>query len=48
MVLKRASLVPGNLEKLGVRSYSATEIVMGGEMAGMVVIGFGTTQSMQQ
>ena len=34
------SWVPGNLEKLGVRSYSATEIVMGGEMAGMVVIGF--------
>ena len=32
--------VGGNLEKLGVRSYSATEIVMGGEMAGMVVIGF--------
>ena len=34
------SWVGGNLEKLGVRSYSATEIVMGGEMAGMVVIGF--------
>lgn len=32
--------VGGNLEKLGVRSYSATEIVMGGEMAGMCVIGF--------
>ena len=32
--------VSGNLEKLGVRSYSATEIVMGGEMAGMCVIGF--------
>jgi len=32
--------VGGNLEKLGVRSYSVTEIVMGGEMAGMVVVGF--------
>ncbi|MDA3041194.1 MAG: hypothetical protein O3C27_17020, partial [Actinomycetota bacterium] len=32
--------VGGKLDKLGVRSYSATEIVMGGEMAGMVVIGF--------
>ena len=32
--------VSGNLETLGVRSYSATEIVMGGEMAGMCVIGF--------
>jgi hypothetical protein len=30
----------GNLENLGVKSYTATEIVMGGEMAGMVVIGF--------
>ncbi|NBS30200.1 MAG: hypothetical protein EBS76_06735 [Actinobacteria bacterium] len=32
--------VGGHLEKLGVRSYSATEIVMGGEMAGLCVIGF--------
>ena len=32
--------ITGNLEKLGVKSYTATEIVMGGEMAGMVVIGF--------
>jgi hypothetical protein len=32
--------IMGNLENLGVKSYTATEIVMGGEMAGMVVIGF--------
>lgn len=32
--------IMGNLEKLGVKSYTATEIVYGGEMAGMVVIGF--------
>ena len=32
--------VGGKLEKFGVRSYSASEIVMGGEMAGMCVIGF--------
>ena len=32
--------VGGKLEKFGVRSYSAYEIVMGGEMAGMCVIGF--------
>ena len=32
--------VGGKLEKFGVRSYSASEIVMGGEMTGMCVIGF--------
>ena len=33
--------IMGNLEKLGVKSWhTATEIVSGGEMAGLVVIGF--------
>ena len=34
------SWVPGNLEKLGVRSFSSTEIVMGGELSGMCIVGF--------
>ena len=32
--------VPASLEKLGVRSFSSTEVVMGGELSGMCVVGF--------